>query len=254
MRGPPARLMGQTAKEALMGRRLLWVVVLAGCGGSRVSEEEFLSALPKREQVELAFPDGSVGASKSGVRSGALVGQTAELYVVTRTTSERLNGLVGSVLDTLGRITRTPPTAMDRDRAVWGPFTPALSPVNYRLVIERVGAAAFAHHLDGRPKSDFSEEAFHPVLAGVSSPQRQAGHFGIDLNRLHTLDPVGTPQTGAIAFAFEMSPQQGTIHVHLENVGDATSAVSAEYVYAQRRDGSGDFFFVAHPSLSGTTV
>src|SRR5262249_58165828 len=170
--GPPRATHGQTDKEALMGRRLLWVVVLAGCGGSRASEEEFLSALPRREQVELAFPDGSVGASKSGVRSNALVGQTAELYVVTRTTSERLNGLVGSVLDTLGRITRTPPTAMDRGRAVWGPFTPVLSPVNYRLVIERVGPAEFAHHLAGRPKSDLSEESFHPVLPGAPSPQR----------------------------------------------------------------------------------
>jgi len=237
-----------------MGRRLLWVVLLAGCGGSRSAEQEFLAALPKQEQVEVAFPNGSVRGAKAGLRSDALVGQTAEFYAATRITSERLNALVGSVLDTLGRITQTPPTVIERNRAVWGPFTPVLSPVNYRLTIERAGQAQFVYHVDGRPKSDPSEEAFDAVLTGGASPERRTGTFAINLNRLHVLDPVGTRETGAIAFAFEISPQQGTIRIHLEQVGDATGTVSADYAYVQHGDGSGDFFFLAHPSLSGVAA
>ncbi len=227
-----------------MGRRLLWLVVLAGCGGSPAAEE-FLAALPKRDQVEVAFPDGSARGAKAGVRADALLGQTAEFYAVTRITSEHLNGLVGSALDTLGKITQMPPSSLERNRAVWGPFTPVLSPVNYRLVIERTAPGEFAHRLDARPKSVTAEEAFGPVLAGTASPERRAGTFSIDLNRQHALDAVGTPQTGSIGFAFEMAPQQGTIRIHLENLAQP----NADYVYVQHANGSGDFFFVAHPSL-----
>src|SRR5712692_5853982 len=128
-----------------MGRRLLWLVVLAGCGGSKVHKDEFVTALPKGDQVQIAFPDSSVHSERAGVQSDALLGQIADFYVLTRVTSEHLNGMVGSRLDTFGRITQMPPSHVEENRAVWGPFTPTLSPVNYRLVIERVSPGEFAY-------------------------------------------------------------------------------------------------------------
>lgn len=234
-----------------MGRKLLWLIVLAGCGGSKSSQEEFLTALPKREQVQIAFPAGSVQSEGLVAGSDATIGQTADFYVVTRVTSEHLNGMVGSLLDTLGKITQRPPTLVEENRAVWGPFTPVLSPVNYRLVIERLSHGEYAHHLDARPKNSAEEGAFAPVVVGAASPRRQAGSFSIDLDRLHLLDPVGTPQTGGIGFGFEIGPQRGIIRIHLENLAEPNhQAVTADYMYVQLVDGSGDFAFVADSSWS----
>jgi len=234
-----------------MGRKLLWLVVLAGCGGSKVSQDEFLAALPKKEQVQVAVPDALAREQNPGVRSDALIGQTADFYVVTRVTSEHLNGIVGSVLDTLGRITQRPPDILEENRAVWGPFTPVLSPVNYRLVIQRVSPVEYAHRLDARPKSSIDEGAFAPVLAGAASPPRHSGNFVIDLDRLHLLDPIGTPQTGAIGFAFENTSARGTIRIHLESLTEpGTQPLSADYLYVQQVSGSGDFLFVADSALS----
>jgi len=229
-----------------MGRKLLWLVVLVGCGGSKVSQEDFLAAVPKKEQVQVTFPDGSAREQSAGVRSDALIGQTADFYVVTRLTSEHLNGIVGSVLDTLGRITQRPPDILEENLAVWGPFTPVLSPVNYRLVIQRVLPGEYAPRLDARPKSSTDDGAFVPVLAGAASPPRHTGNFVIDLDRLHLLDSIGTPQTGAIGFAFENASARGTVRVHLENLTEpGGQPVSADYVYVQLVNGSGDFSFLA---------
>ena len=234
-----------------MGRKLLWFVVLAGCGGSKASQEDFLTALPTRKQVQIAFPAGSVHSESLSLGSDAVIGRTADFYVVTRITSEHLNGMVGSLLDTLGRITQRPPNIIEENRAVWGPFTPVLSPVNYRLVIERLSPGEYAHRLDARPKNASEEEAFAPVVAGVASPRRQAGSFSIDLNRLHLLDPVGTPQTGGISFEFEIAPERSIIRIHLENLAEPNAqTLSADYVYLQLVDGSGDFAFVADSSWS----
>jgi hypothetical protein len=234
-----------------MGRKLLCLLVLGGCGGTKVSQDAFLTALPKREQVQVVFPDGSVHSEAQGVRSDALLGQIADLYVVTRETSQHLNGVVGSLLETLGRITQMPPSHIEENRAVWGPFTPVLSPVNYRLVVQRVAPDEYVYQLDARPKSSMEEESFAPVVTGIASPHRQTGSFSIDLNRLHQLDPVGTPQTGAIGFVFEFTPQRGIIRIHLESFAEpGGQAISADYVYVQGPDGSGDFLFVADSSLS----
>jgi hypothetical protein len=238
-----------------MGGRLVWLVLLAGCGSSRALEAEFLAALPQRQAVQVAFPNGSVQSAKSGQHSAALIGQTAEFYAVTRGTSGHLNGLVGAVLGTLGSISQLPPTTVEKERAVWGPFTPALSPVNYRLVIEHVAPNQYAYRLDGRSKSATSEEEFAPALSGTSSPERKSGSFVIDLTRLHGLDPIGTLQTGGIGFNFEMAPQQSSIRIHLQDLaGPEGPALSADYVYLQAADGPGDFLFVAHPSLSGASA
>src|ERR1700687_4875872 len=100
-----------------MGRKLLWFVVLAGCGGSKASQEDFLTALPTRKQVQIAFPAGSVHSESLSLGSDAVIGRTADFYVVTRITSEHLNGMVGSLLDTLGRITQRPPNIIEEKRA-----------------------------------------------------------------------------------------------------------------------------------------
>src|SRR5260370_8812165 len=103
--------------------------------------------------------------------------------------------MVGSLLDTLGKITRRPPTLVEENRAVWGPFTPILSPANYRLVIERLSPGEFAHHLDARPKDSAEEEAFAQVGVGAASPRPQAGSFSADVDHLHLLNPDVPPPT-----------------------------------------------------------
>ncbi|HEY6106771.1 MAG TPA: hypothetical protein VIV59_12355, partial [Anaeromyxobacteraceae bacterium] len=111
------------------------VLVAAGCGGGESPEEAFRAALPP-QGLRIAIPGGEAAAGP-GVLPSALVGQTAELYALTRRTSDGLNGMVSGILASIWAIARQPPSAVGPDAAVWGPFTPVLSPATFHLVVER---------------------------------------------------------------------------------------------------------------------
>jgi hypothetical protein len=249
-------------REAHMRRwTLAAVLVAAGCGGGESPEEAFRAALPP-EGLRMTVPGGEAAAlavpgmlsAGPGVLSSALVGQTAELYALTRRTSDGLNGMVGGILASIWGIARQPPSAVGPDAAVWGPFTPVLSPATFRLVVER-RPDRLVFHLDARPKGA-GDDAFRPVAAGgpdpAAPPERAAGEFAVDLSLLHTLDPVGHPLAGAMGVRHDLGPGGGSIAVHLQDLaGPGEPPLTADYRYALGPGGEGVFRFAAHADLLG---
>jgi len=228
------------------------VLAVAGCGGGESPEEAFRAALPP-EGLRIAVPGGGASAGL-GVLSSALVGQTAELYALTRRTSEGLNGMVGGILASIWDIARQPPSAVGPEAAVWGPFTPALSPATFRLVVER-RTDRLVFHLDARPKAA-GDDAFRPVAAGgpdpAAPPGRAIGELGVDLSLLHALDPVGHPLAGAMDVRHDLGPGGGSIGVHLQDLaGPGEPPLTADYRYALGPGGEGVFRFAAHADLLG---
>ena len=226
------------------------VLVAAGCGGGKGPEEAFREALPPAG-LRIAAPAGEA-AAEPGVVQSAPVGQTAELYALTRQTSQSLNGMVGGVLATLWGIARQPPSSVAPGAAVWGPFTPALSPATYRLVVER-RPDRLVFHLDARPKVA-GDDSFRPAVAGgpdpAAPPERAIGELGADLSLLHALDPVGHPLEGAMGVRYDLGPGGGSVAVHLQEVaGPSEPPFTADYFHALGPDGAGALRFAAHADL-----
>jgi hypothetical protein len=176
----------------------------------------------------------------------AAAASLAQLYVATRLTSEQLNGLVAGLLGTLWTVASGPPASVSDGQAVFGPFTPPLSPATYRLTIVRAEEGRFAFHLDGRPKASKEEDDFVPVLEGAADggTKRHSGSFSLLLTTRHELDPVATPQTGRIDAAFDFTRETATIALHLQDLaGPGTPPATGDYRFDELADGSGDFRF-----------
>lgn len=176
-----------------MKKTLLCSLLVFACESTDGSSADFRASLPPQKGLDLSVP-GNDGASTTGV---AVIGQIADLYAVTRRVSGQLNGMVGGVMQSIWGLAQNPPTAAFPDHAVWGPFTPDLSPVTFRLV-------GFVDHfeLDAAPKGT---DAFQPAVTGAP------GQFAVDLTLLNTLDPVGNPMPGALQVAYD--PSQIVVHL-----------------------------------------
>ncbi len=205
-----------------MGMKLACVALATiGCGAG----DEVGAALPRADELQIRAPSGAAPAVSGG--------EPATLPRVAYSTSQRLNGLIGSVLGRLESTMQAPPTAQDRGVAVWGPFTPALSPVTYRLVAQP-GPDGVGYHLDARPRAG-SDGDFVVIIEGAASADGHSGQLSVELGRLRALDPTtDLPGGDQLAIGYDREP--GSAHLALRLDG-------ANYDDAQRADGAGDFAF-----------
>ena len=200
------------------------LAVLGGCGAPPDLDDPG-AALGRLEELAIGAPGGEGLASPS-------VGEPAELYVVTRRTSERLNGVIGELVGRVAEIVRHPPTAHGDGRAVWGPIASPLSPLAYRLVAEG-SPGGFRYHLDAWRKGEPADPV--PVMTGEAARDGHAGHLEVDLARLRALDPVADlPEARDLAIGYDLRPEGASLGLRLGE---------AHYGYAARADGGGDFAF-----------
>jgi hypothetical protein len=220
-------------------RKQVWLLVglMSGCGVADTSKASLSMALPTRQGLDVSIPDaGTMPAAGAGTGPSGL-------YVLTRETSASVNQQVGSVLDTVASVAQNPPTQQGPDSARWGPFSDALSPVAWQLIVQHVGPAAYAFELQVRPKSGV-DAGFQPFLEGASqglgANGPNQGTFAVDLEIAHQLDPVGNPLTGQLVAAWQTQAAAREVHLHLEGVHppDASpTTVDVGAVFAS--DGSG---------------
>jgi hypothetical protein len=247
----------QECPEGAMWKRLcLLGSLVCACGAADRPESSFLAALPSRQTLEVSAPDGGTAAQLQGSPPV----ETAQLYALTRQTTAAVNGLVGGVLDTLGAMARTPPSAVSPDSAEWGPFTDALSPVAWRLDISQLGPGQHAFQLEIRPKAGADAE-FQPFLQGTSEGSGQdgpsLGTFSVDLGLAQRLDPVGNPNVGQIFASWSAQTNGREVHVILAGVhAPSEPPATADVGAVLFPDGSGVLAFDANTNLvaSGKVV
>ncbi len=231
------------------------IVLCAACGGDApASPDSFRTALPSRQALEITAPASRAPAALSQ-SSASAVGETASLYVLTRQMTAQVNGIVGGALDTVTSISRTPPTAIGPDSAMWGPFVAPLSPVAARLAITRVGPGAHQFVLELRPK-DAQDSEFAPFLTGASTGAAPSGpgqgQFSLDLDLAHRLDPVANAAEGHLGAGWTVVPDGRQIQVHLGEVhAGSEPPTTADVLSALHADGSGVLAFDATANLVG---
>jgi hypothetical protein len=213
-------------------KRALALLLLSGCSGTATPDAELRQAVPSSEALSITMP------------TAQTIEATAELWRVTRQTTDQMNGIIGSVLDLVHAIAAQPPTRASGDVAMWGPFTPPLSPITVRLVIERVAPDAHRYRLDARPKDSSDDAAFQVVLAGNATTG--AGDFVVNRGVLHALDPAVHPDGGTVYASYQALAAGVSIRIHIDN-----APMAGDYLYDRSAAGDGDFRFAVRANLVG---
>ncbi|MFL5306020.1 MAG: hypothetical protein ACJ8F1_12450 [Polyangia bacterium] len=218
-----ARMVGLVLCGALVGA--------IGCG--KADDGEFNGSVPTSATVALAVPAASANAASAAsasnvsVKGGALQGQLAADYVVTRTVVGVVNTATAAVLNLVKAITEYPPTTVQGDTAVWGPGTDPLSANTYRLTVTKVAPHVFTYTLDGKGKTE-PETAFVTVLSGTHTRALDAagqvmkgfgsGDFTLDFDAADTL-PQHDDNVGQVAFHYSRLSPTATVTIDVSFTG-----------------------------------
>jgi hypothetical protein len=183
--------------------------------------------------------------STSGASSQALLGAQATFYTMTVQIATQLNGATASFFGMIDSALAAPPSQKDGSQEMWGPFTPALSPITIAMAVKRDDAQDYEFFLGGKPK-DAPDSAFTGLLGG-SAHQADAAHgsgqMEVNFSAMNTLDPTTQPSTGAIAFVHDNTADPRTVDVHFGNFlpQPGSTPLTATYHYAEHPDTSGSF-------------
>lgn len=213
------------------------------------------NVLPSAEAVRIKVP-GETGGEKPGKHEAALLGETAEFYRFTRVVSRDINGGAAFVLILVKTIVSYPVTSIEGDTYIWGPWSDALNPSEYRLTVRQNAALDYEWSLEGRRKSDGASAPFEAVVAGVATPgrpNRGSGTFTIDFDTAEKLDPVGNDAQGQLSATYDLESDPASLIIDYERDAaqpDGTIAkATLHYEYAEASDRSGDFQFSLHGDL-----
>lgn len=255
------------------GLALLALLPLAfGACGKDDGADEFREGVPTHEDVTIVVPAGSAqtGAlTASGVteRQGALLGQTAELYQLTRNMTVMVNGGTIAVLGLVRTITEFPPSSLAQDVAVWGPHTNPLSPNTWRLTVRRLGPGQFQYVFEAKPKTA-DDSAYLTVLSGhhnvahpgmrrrASLPDFGSGDFDIDWNAAQML-PEHDDNVGSAHFVYSRPSAIADVNIAVTftQVRDDETGmlVDAQYAFVETPGAGGSFQFTLTKDAITTT-
>ncbi|MBT8495123.1 MAG: hypothetical protein KJO07_18905, partial [Deltaproteobacteria bacterium] len=222
----------------------LTTLAASGCVQNNEPEDAVREALPLASDVRVNVPD------EAGDQQAAL-GEVSEYYALTRGISREFNGGAGFTLLLVHVIVQFPPTTVSGDTYTWGPFSDALDPSDYRLVVTDNGDGTYDWSLDGQSKID-SSAGFITAVSGVAvegaEPHRGSGSFTLNFDNMKILDPVEHADSngGIVEVTYDLENRDGTqasIDMHIETTDDDANEIVADYRYAENQDRSGDFQF-----------
>jgi hypothetical protein len=128
-----------TCKKTLVPLLLIAGLASAGCGNYSNEDLEFMQALPEKSDLSADVP----------TRSAVVLGDTAELYRMTRDVVVIFNGVVDTFLGVIDAIRSYSPTTRHPDQRIWGPFPSQDQPGwEIRMVMTRTDLATFMYTVD----------------------------------------------------------------------------------------------------------
>ena len=199
-------------------------------------------ALPRAEQVSIKLPEKRA------------IGQLAEFYVATRDITRTFNGGSAWVLVLIHTIVQFPVTTIDGNVYTWGPFSDALDPAEYQLVVTDNGDETYAWSLSGRSKLDASSQ-FEQVIGGLADarPGDNLGNgvFEIDFEAGRRVNPIDADPNarGTVEVAYDLAEK--ALLLHIESTNDQGAPVEANYAYNEGEDGGGEMVFGLEGDMGG---
>jgi len=261
----------------LRSNRLLFTLGLAllTTAGACAKEDgdEFKDGVPQSQDVALVVPGSAAAGSPltaegAGAIQSGLLGQQAEFYKLTRDVTVVVNTATVGVLALVKTVTNYPPTSVEMNTAVWGPYTDPLSPNTWRLTVNRLAKGQFHYVLEGKAKTA-NDTGYVTVLSGehdladpaahrrLNIPAYGHGNFVIDWNAAQTL-PEHDDNVGSAAFTYsrESPTANVTIDVTFTQVKDKETGalIDAGYAYTAVPGMGGTFDFKLTKDFITTTA
>jgi hypothetical protein len=202
-------------------------------------------ALPTAEDVRIDLPENS-----SAKGTAEALGDLSPWYVVTRQVTRDLNGGTAWVLIVVHTIVQFPATTIEGNTYTWGPWSDALDPADYRLVVTALGNGSYDWSLDGRSKTEVGAD-FETVIAGNAVPGETEGtghgEFTIDFDAAERVNPVDNDARGVVGISYDLAARHLDMSIATVEDREGTEVpVNYEYAYTEQDDGSGDMVFAAH--------
>jgi hypothetical protein len=143
---------------------LLCLTLLGAClekpgTGSDVNAAR--SALPSSDYLKISVPESQ----------GKALGDLSPAYQLTRGVTGIVNGGAAAILILARTITLFPPTSIEGNKLVWGPWDGnALQPSQYRMTAARQEDGDWTWTFEGRRKADGASAPFRAFLTGIAAP------------------------------------------------------------------------------------
>jgi hypothetical protein len=214
-----------------------------GCVQKNDDVHPVAEALPTADDVRIDLPESAGDAFKA-------VGQIAPYYVATRNVTRTLNGATGWVLVLVHTIVQFPPTSVEGDTYTWGPWTEALDPAEYRLVVVDLADGSYDWQLDGKNKTE-PGAAFETIIDGNAVPSDPVGTghgtFTFDFDVNERVNPIDNDGRGVLVVAYDLDARTVDIQAVTAEERDGTTVpVAYDYAYQESADGAGDMVFATH--------
>jgi hypothetical protein len=216
----------------------------AGCGNYSNEDLEFMNALPDKSDLSADVP----------VRSAISIGDTAELYRMTRDVAVIFNGIVDAFLTLIDTIRSFEPTTRRPNERIWGPVASKDQPGwDIRMKMTRDDLATFSYQVGFRP-SGFSggeDEGWLNVITGTFNAaggvRKGSGTLAIitAAARAAGLDPgLGYLDWMNATYDNHAFPTSvGLQYANLPNPNQPTDPTDGTYSYSAQQNGQGALTF-----------
>jgi hypothetical protein len=166
-----------------------------------------------------------------------------------------VNGGAVAVLNLVEEITEHPPTAVEENRAIWGPHTNALSPNTWRFTVTRTAPNEYSYVLEGKAKTA-GDGDYRVVLSGAhvhTGTKLGSGSFLVDWDAAQTL-PEHDHNVGRAHYTYARPSAGATISIDADfqgvRDGDTGGVTDASYRYRELSGGAGSLEFQTHKNLA----
>lgn len=229
------------------------IALLCACGNLSNEDVAFMEAIPQKQQLHVAVPQGSQAQSLCAI--GA-----ADVYASAKTTGVSINAGVDAILSLVDTIRTVTPTTRDEDSRTWGPFPDKDHPgVTMQVVMFReLDATRTPWRWVYTISAARLPGAYLPILEGEFFGA-QASH-GIGRMTLHFenstalgMNKPGDPALPMRIF-YDLSGDPRTLSLDLTAGVNAFGLISFDYGFTEYNDGHGQFDYAFPDPKSGCTI
>jgi hypothetical protein len=210
---------------------------------------KFREGIPSQDEVKLEEPVAASGTQSPqsfelgmGVQDDSTGGLAyATYYRFTREMFDGVNLGTAAILGSVWIIVNYPPTSLEDEEAIWGPWTEALSPAEYRFRATEVAEDEYDYALEARAKN--TEDEWRAVWLGQGfgndHPDHHAGWFELDFDAANEVDPTrlnAEEESGKVRVSYDLRAYPTTIRAYMtEKASDAWFDIQL----TTNRDGGG---------------
>ncbi len=241
-----------------MNRMLLIFPLSLGLASSACVRpaDEYRAALPTQDTVTVAVPDDASASQGQGLASTkrGVVGERADFYAHTYGAARDINGFGKFIVTLVQTVSDFPPTKLEADRAIWGPFSDNNEPNEWRMTSIRKDTPQL-HYLwkiEGRHKSE-GDADWRIITGGAFEPAAGddgRGWFGFDFDKLAELDPSEDGR-GQVAYAFDKDSAKGVaVRVLFSGPDEQCQPSKAAYAFGEDLEGQGYIGFAARMNIN----